>query len=1098
MSFFIRCTRILRVPGIFGRRRVEEEQGPGDHASPRQTPVVPEVESIRHKASCFTVLSSTLLYTPPTNIHSRFRDDLHTSVHPADVSRLQHDQDDPSGAFSEKFMPQNHASSSARLKHVPESWDDDYEFNSNPSSRRISANENTRPITTPATFRMPAPEVDENWDDAYEDDSASDSRPGGSGFPVPQALASKAAGDDDIESWGSGSDWSGDGDVEDLTHESYTRTFEPPESEQLPTPSHDSRFPALSHSPFRSPIPIPNHPNAKLTPKALSPNSSSFLSRLSPARKWRARSNSKAADPTPKPAARDTTGTSLEKNTDQKAVKRHASKSDTNSSIIQQQQKQSSPIRRVFSGFTGMQGASTKHPYPSPASTRPNRNLFPPSLSLSESRSTLTTHQTVVPSSPKSSTLFIQQTPTPLSISPKTHRPSSTTSRPKIETEPPLITTSRIPTTPPHSSHFGGSSSTTNLSIPSASSATHFNPQAPPLTPRRSSLSDLKRPQLKIPDRIFRAQSDIKRDMGDVKEFAACVELCIAKWIGRSALQLVRGCLSEISAILLLFWHNALKKILVCYGIPVVNSIMDNELQSLQHVYAIMLRDLRASLSSEQSTSPPAGTSSSIPASIPLNTGSDPRTIRASPKKRRDTVSTSSPHSSPQPQSRIMKRKFSLAAPPPPQPNPYSSVLDKLDLTYGIWWECAELIIELGGRNDSMIMHGLDMAAESEDEPSPGGRISKHKPTGIGIGIKAQMRRQRAVTLGPGSEAIPPATSQSPISPKVTPPLASPPRPAQWRATTGRATGMRDLTQRQLTLLRGMLEAGEEKDWDPKALDAKLEAEGKKNEKKGKGGAAARGIKELWRGLKGHGHGSKTPSSAYDTSDNSASGGAGRGSMSFESSASERSQSPTNFSRSPPVRTPQHTIPRTPSPSKRTLTPSESAVLSRRKQPLRRPSLAGIFGLGQKASSSSLNVSASSSAGPTSKINEHNGKSSSDWDPMDTPAGEMDLSLSSSPTPPVPNLFKLRGKKSGTLRLRPTPRPTPGDLSSSPEKPRVPHTAPLQSSFMDSRGRTKVTPRLAVTPENIRPLVKHARDISVHLNECIGEVREMMGGVAVV
>ena len=50
-----------------------------------------------------------------------------------------------------------------------------------------------------------------------------------------------------------------------------------------------------------------------------------------------------------------------------------------------------------------------------------------------------------------------------------------------------------------------------------------------PLTPRRSSLSDLNRPQLKIPDRISRAQRDIRRDMDDVKEFAACVarEFCL-------------------------------------------------------------------------------------------------------------------------------------------------------------------------------------------------------------------------------------------------------------------------------------------------------------------------------------------------------------------------------------------------------------------------------------------------------------------------------------------------------------------------------------------------------------------------------------------
>jgi len=518
-----------------------------------------------------------------------------------------------------------------------------------------------------------------------------------------------------------------------------------------------------------------------------------------------------------------------------------------------------------------------------------------------------------------------------------------------------------------------------------------------------------------------------------------------------------------------------------------------------------MLRDLRAVLLSSESdnnskndisaVSPPMGNLGAIQA--------DSRTIRLTPKKRRETVSTSSPHSSPSKPSQasgIMKRKFSLAAPPPPRPNNYSLALDTLDTKYGIWWECAELLIELGGRKvGTDVGVELDfgtLSDDNEDEPNLAG---PRKTIGIGLvlgqGKRNRMRRQRAVTLGSGSEAAAKAGESHQDSDRVSPPLASPPRPAQWRATTGRATGTRDLTARQLILLRGMLEADEGKEWDPRSVDGDEGGGGEKREKK----VRARGFRDLWRGFKG---GKAAPSSSANeasTSDASAGGKPGRGSMSYDSSASESATSPIAVG--VPGSRPQaqgFKPPRTPSPSKRTLTPSESAVLSRRKQPLRRPSLAGIFGIAQKGPASS-----------TATVEDKRNRSSSDRERVDGAINNNTLDPESVSSPrPSPNasstssnLFRIRSKKSGgTLRLhapppplQPLPSPAAVDVFSPP-----PMTAPLSRSppFVVQRGSMMpLTGRLSLSPENIRPLLKHTREISGHLNECIGEVREMMGGV---
>lgn len=516
----------------------------------------------------------------------------------------------------------------------------------------------------------------------------------------------------------------------------------------------------------------------------------------------------------------------------------------------------------------------------------------------------------------------------------------------------------------------------------------------------------------------------------------------------------------------------------------------------MQHVYGILLRDLRTTLIHPN----PTASFVSVSTHLPLDSPADvPRSRRPSlsPKKRRDTLATPSPQSSP---TKPTRRKFSLAATPPKSPDRYTSTLDKLDATYSVWWECAELLIELGGRNGT-----ADANAEADADRSDEDAL-------LGLGPAAGMtrgKRPRAVTLGsdtPGSEARPRSTSG--------PPLASPLKPAQRRATTGRAGG-KDLTPRQLTLLRGMLETDAGIGWDPRTagvehVRGEIEDDGsvRRNGKSGPG----RGIRFLWRGLK------------KGTSAVTGGGGTGgsirepvpRGSSSCDSSTSDRVQVVNEDGTGTSV------APRTPLSSKKTVTAADTAILSRRKQPTRRPSLAGIFGLGQKTSKKDPDADPE---GTDAKRNA----SSSDWDRMD------DIQQMTSTVRETKRL-KYKGSFIGSsihspslrLRSRDTPsspdNPSPGVSSS----PRVIVSSsdglgntPSSSSPIDSdtsrrkwRLRSANPPprsdkthipapgapvslrRLAFTPENIRPLLGHARDVMVHLNECINEVRRNIGSMS--
>jgi len=114
----------------------------------------------------------------------------------------------------------------------------------------------------------------------------------------------------------------------------------------------------------------------------------------------------------------------------------------------------------------------------------------------------------------------------------------------------------------------------------------------------------------------------------------------------------------------------------------------------------------------------------------------------------------------------------------------FAALFFHLDHKYKISWECAELLIELGGGPPApapVLQPNTSSLAYPQQSMHPGDSINGRKS------------RERAITLA-GDESAPPL-SVAFSSPSVSSP------PGEWRASTGR----NDLSQRQLWLLRDML-----------------------------------------------------------------------------------------------------------------------------------------------------------------------------------------------------------------------------------------------------------------------------------------------------
>lgn len=121
-----------------------------------------------------------------------------------------------------------------------------------------------------------------------------------------------------------------------------------------------------------------------------------------------------------------------------------------------------------------------------------------------------------------------------------------------------------------------------------------------------------------------------------------------------------------------------------------------------------------------------------------------------------------------------------------------AATLRAINIKYKISWECAVLLIELGG------------GAPSASSPQPSGPSSNLSATPASMQAELDRRknRERAITLSGEESKSPPVGIVS--GAMTSPPTSGPPN-ASWRASTGR----HDLSQRQLVLLRDMLNSGE-------------------------------------------------------------------------------------------------------------------------------------------------------------------------------------------------------------------------------------------------------------------------------------------------
>ncbi|KAF8968624.1 hypothetical protein BDZ97DRAFT_1755279 [Flammula alnicola] len=250
---------------------------------------------------------------------------------------------------------------------------------------------------------------------------------------------------------------------------------------------------------------------------------------------------------------------------------------------------------------------------------------------------------------------------------------------------------------------------------------------------------------LKIPARISQAQVGIRRDLGMVREFATNVE----------------------------------------------------QLKDLQQTYNALVSELQSILEAHvqqhtlQAPAPlPRTTSPSFFANL---------TTKAKPKTR----ARSNTNPTPEPSASVQD-----VTTPQLAYKEMASAFYSINSKYRISWECAELLIELGG--------GGSANATSAPPASSSMPVVQHAQANIVGDSSKKKSRERAVTLA-GDQSKPmtyPTASTSlvgsaslPTSPPHVlspgtsgPPPASPPN-MSWRASTGR----HDLSHRQLVLLREML-----------------------------------------------------------------------------------------------------------------------------------------------------------------------------------------------------------------------------------------------------------------------------------------------------
>ncbi|KIK70974.1 hypothetical protein GYMLUDRAFT_33070 [Collybiopsis luxurians FD-317 M1] len=403
----------------------------------------------------------------------------------------------------------------------------------------------------------------------------------------------------------------------------------------------------------------------------------------------------------------------------------------------------------------------------------PPIELYPPSPPspprIGASRSSLNL------SSPASTTLFlVSKSSSSSTVVPKVHGSTGTVSKSQAG----VIATASLgrSTIVPSIGGIGKAghpSMQTSSSMPGGPSTTTTN------VPRRNSMGDLKLGELKIPARISQAQVGLRRDLGMVKEFAGRVEQL------KSLQTTYHNLVIEVQEILDAQHAQHAKHGPSSTTSPLPSPITGNIFRPLSR--------MRSSTSTSPSRSSPSSLSVSVSPSSPA------------------TLSPSPPLSVP-----------ATSSPDIVFPEPVSTFAASVDVhhykhlaaafytinsKYKIAWECAELLIELGGGpsasgelSTTLVLNSPPLPRPSTAESAQGNQSKKSRERAITLSGEQSKPGTPTPGAGPSHASSYTASSYGSYTPSTHNGSAGTPNMA-WRASTGR----HDLNQRQLVLLREML-----------------------------------------------------------------------------------------------------------------------------------------------------------------------------------------------------------------------------------------------------------------------------------------------------
>ncbi|KAF9029104.1 hypothetical protein BDZ89DRAFT_1065627 [Hymenopellis radicata] len=373
---------------------------------------------------------------------------------------------------------------------------------------------------------------------------------------------------------------------------------------------------------------------------------------------------------------------------------------------------------------------------------------------------------------------------------------------------------------------------------------------------------------------------------------------------------------------------------------------------------------------------------------------------------------------------------------------------------YHIAWECAELLIEMGGGG-----------------PPPPTSVSAPAMT-VSASEPSRKSRERAITLNGDDRERENATP--------TPPPAAPTTPASWRASTGR----NDLSQRQLVLLREMLNPvtpvpersdsriSVNRDWrwgDAMSSTVTLPSEESSvppsatpiAKKRRSSRLGMSGIRDMLKSLKKQANGSSSTSVSTTSGDSS---GRQDGHMYAHGKVPTYGRRRAKTSSGPELM----------DPTSRPTTPYTNASLSSLNRPSpRRPSLASIFRIGKGSSSKNSVAEASRSNLDLQPTSSGSSAGRDDWDHMEDELGAS-------------------GAGAGdTIRVRRGALFVDENRLSNVEEEGAKLPTAL-AMLKNASVRSMPEPRLAMTPENIKPLLENAREVKRRLGDCIEEMRALL------